>query len=355
MDIKDLLKNLVDRIERLKNQIQTEESTKNAFIMPFIQALGYDVFNPMEVVPEYIADIGIKKGEKIDYAIMKDGNPIMLIECKHWAENLDNHSSQLFRYFHTSKAKFSILTNGIHYRFFTDLDAPNKMDEKPFLEINLLDLKDTHLDELKKFHKSYFNIENIVSTASELKYMNEIKSLLIAELNHPSEAFVRHLAKQIYSGVVTAKIIEQFTPLTKKSFVQLVNDMITERLKSALSKESESEQKTQSLQKEQDIISKEDKIVTTKEEIEAYLIVKSILRTHTTPERIHIKDAQTYCSVNLDDNTRKPVCRLYLNGKKKYIGLFDNNKKESKAELANLDDIYNHSDKLIETLGFYNK
>lgn len=351
MDIKDQIKNLAERIERLKEQIHTEEATKNAFIMPFIQILGYDVFNPLEVVPEYVADIGIKKGEKVDYAILKDSQPIILIECKHWDENLDVHSSQLIRYFHTSKAKFGILCNGITYRFFTDLEAPNKMDEKPFLEINLLDLKDVQIEELKKFHKSYFNIDSIVSTASELKYTNEIKNLLLAELSNPSETFVKHLAKQVYSGMITAKVLEQFTSLTRKSFGQLINDLITERLKSALKKETEPSQKTEEKTAESE--SKESKIVTTAEEIESFFIVKSILRTKIASDRVVYRDAQSYFSIILDDNNRKPICRLYLEGKRKLLGTFDEQKKETRVEINTIDDIYLHSEALLKVIEIY--
>lgn len=142
MDFKDYIKQIGERVVKLKDQIQTEEATKNAFIMPFLQALGYDVFNPLEVVPEYTTDIGTKKGEKIDYAIFKDGIPTILVECKHWAQNLNLHDGQLLRYFHVSKAKFGLLTNGINYRFYSDLVEPNKMDEKPFLEFNINEIKD---------------------------------------------------------------------------------------------------------------------------------------------------------------------------------------------------------------------
>ena len=209
MDFKDEIKQFGDRVEKLKSQIHTEEATKNAFIMPFIMALGYDVFNPLEVVPEYVADIGIKKGEKVDYAILKDGQPTILVECKHWSENLDVHNSQLFRYFHTTKAKFGLLSNGIIFRFYTDLVEKNKMDEKPFLEFNVTDIKDNQIEELKKFHKSYFDIDNIVNTASELKYMSELKALINVEFQNPTDNFVRHFAKQIHSGVLTAKLMEQ--------------------------------------------------------------------------------------------------------------------------------------------------
>ena len=173
MDFKDAIKQLADRVGKLKDNIQTEEATKNAFIMPFINALGYDVFNPLEVLPEMTCDIGTKKGEKIDYAIMKDDQPILLIECKHWKQDLNLHDNQLLRYFNVSKAKFGLLTNGIIYRFYTDLKEPNIMDDKPFLEVDITDLRDNQIEELKKFHKSYFDVDNILNSASELKYMKE--------------------------------------------------------------------------------------------------------------------------------------------------------------------------------------
>ena len=140
MDFKDIIKQISERVERLKDSLPTEEATKNALIMPFINALGYDVFNPNEVLPEMTCDIGTKKGEKIDYAILENGEPIILIECKHWKQNLSLHDNQLLRYFNVSKAKFGVLTNGIIYKFYSDLEEPNKMDEKPFLEIDMYDL-----------------------------------------------------------------------------------------------------------------------------------------------------------------------------------------------------------------------
>ena len=161
MELKTKLEQLHQRVDNLKEQIQTEEATKNAFIMPFIQILGYDIFNPIEVIPEFVCDIGTKKGEKVDYMIMKDGEPILVIECKHWKENADAHNSQLHRYYHVSKARFGILTNGIIYNFYTDLEKPNIMDEKPFLTINLDDLKDSSIKVLEKFTKTFYNLESI--------------------------------------------------------------------------------------------------------------------------------------------------------------------------------------------------
>jgi hypothetical protein len=354
MDFKDYIKQISDRIINLKEQIQTEEATKNAFIMPFLQALGYDVFNPLEVVPEFVSDIGIKKGEKIDYAIFKDGAPTILVECKHWAQNLNLHDGQLLRYFHTSKAKFGLLTNGIIYRFYSDLVEPNKMDEKPFLEFNITEIKENQLEELKKFHKSVFNAESIVNTASELKYTNELKHILHQELTNPSVDFIKHFTKQVYPGVVTAKVLEQFTNLTRKSIQQHISDLITERLKTALNKEDEVAKEQE--EKNKEIVSKSDesKVVTTEEELEGFLIVKTILRQKINANRISFRDAQSYFAILLDDNNRKTICRLYLNGSKKYLALFDDQKKEIKNELQSLDDIFNFSDQLISAVDSFN-
>lgn len=350
MDLKDQLKLIADRTKHKEN-IQTEEATKNAFIMPFLQSLGYDVFNPLEVVPEFIADVGIKKGEKIDYAIFKDGNPTILVECKDWRQNLNLHDGQLLRYFHVSKAKFGLLTNGIVYRFYSDLVAPNKMDEKPFLEFNITEIRDNQIEELKKFHKANFDAESIVNTASEMKFMNELKHLIHQELTEPSSEFVKHFAKQVYPGMVTAKVLEQFTELTKKSVQHYISDLITERLKTALSKEDEKnkvESATDHLaEKNQEEISK---VQTTEEELEAYMIVKTILRQKIPVTRVTYRDAQSYFAIFLDDNNRKPVCRFYFNGGKKSIALLDQNKKETKHEIESLDDIFKYSAELLTSI-----
>ena len=347
MDFRDQIKNLGERIDKLKNQIATEEATKNAFIMPFIQTLGYDVFNPLEIVPEYITDIGTKKGEKIDYAIFKDEKPTILIECKHWAQNLNLHDGQLLRYFHVSKAKFGILTNGINYRFYSDLVEQNKMDEKPFLEFNINEIKENQIDELKKFHKSYFDADSIVNTASELKYMNELKHILQSEFIQPSPEFVKLFAKQVYPSVVTAKVLEQFTNLTKKAIQNYINDIITERLKTALSKENE---KIIAEEKNEEIENNTPRIVTTEEEIEGFMIVKTILRQSINANRITYRDNQSYFTILLDDNNRKTICRLYFNSTKKYLVTLDEQKKEIKNELNTIDDIFGYSNLLIETV-----
>jgi hypothetical protein len=357
MDFKDLIKQLGDRVNKLKDQVNTEEATKNAFIMPFIRELGYDVFNPAEVTPELVADIGMKQGEKIDYAIMQNGEPIILIECKHHAANLSvENASQLFRYFHTTKAKFSILTNGIEYRFYTDLVEPNKMDQKPFFQFNITDIRDNQIEELKKFHKAYYDFNNIVNTASDLKYTSELRALLSAEFSNPGPEFVKHFARQVYPGAITAKVLEQFTNLTRKSIQQNISDLITERLKTALSKEDEATKEQEAIEAEAiQLKDEENKIVTTEEEREAFLIIKTMLRQKFPAERISMRDAQSYCAILLDNNNRKTICRLYLNTTKKCLGTFDEQKKEIKFDLSTLDDLFNFAEVLAKTVENYDK
>jgi len=359
MDFIDQIKQLADRVLKLKDQIATEEATKNAFIMPFIQALGYDVFNPIEVVPEYVADIGIKKGEKVDYAIMKDGNPIILVECKHWNEELLKHNEQLFRYFTVSKAKFGILTNGINYLFFTDLVEPNKMDNDPFFQIDITNLKDTEVEELKKFHKSYFQIETITSAANDLKYSNSIKVMFNNDLKNPSEGLVRYFISHVYPGRVTEKITTYFSELVKKSLQQVISDLITERLKSAITQEAEST-KVVAAAKELPAESAtpagdENKIITTEEEMEGFQLIRAILRKKVSVSRIAYRDAQSYFNILLDDNNRKPICRLYFNGGKKQIGIFDEAKKEAKSEISSVEGIFDYADNLERTIDIYEK
>jgi hypothetical protein len=349
MDFKDSIKQLGERVAKLKDQIQTEEATKTAFIMPFIQLLGYDVFDPTEVVPEHTCDIGTKKGEKIDYAIMRENSPILLIECKHWRQELTIHDNQLLRYFGVSKAKFGLLTNGVIYRFYTDLENVNVMDGVPFLEIDITAPKDAQIEELKKFHKSYFNETAILDTAADLKYSNEMRSLLQKELVSPSEAFVRVFAKQIYNGQLTAKYVEYFSQIFKKTFGTLINDMINERLNAAL--KTEGENAAEQERKEAEVPPEPiRKIATTEEELEAFYIVKSILREVIDSSRISYKDTQSYFAVLLDGNIRKTICRLYFDTTTKWVMLIDEDKHEERNKIASLDDIYNLREAIIETV-----
>ena len=362
MDFKDKLIQLSERIEKQKEGIATEEATKNAFILPLISALGYDVFDPFEVVPEVDCDLTKKKGEKIDYAIKKDGETILLIECKHCAQNLNLHDTQLKKYFVASNARFGVLTNGVEYRFYTDLVKPNIMDDKPFLKIDMLDLSDNEIEQLKKFHKSYYDVDNILSTAQELKYTTELRSLITEEFNNPSSEFVKYFTKQVYDSPVSQKVLEQFTPLVKKAISAIINETISDRLGLAIKSGNEEEKQVdvpvvnekKPLPEGVVFMDEETGIVTTQEEIDSWLIVKAILRPVIDINRVAYRDALSYFAILLDDNNRKPICRMYFNAKSvKYIGIPDSDNKDTKYEIKSLDDIYNYSSQLrerVETL-----
>ena len=353
MDFKDQIKILSERVVKLKENIATEEATKTALIMPFIQSLGYDIFDPTEVIPECVCDIGTKKGEKIDYTICKDGEPIILIECKHWKQDLNLHSGQLLRYYHVSKAKFGILTNGIIYRFFADLVEPNKMDEKPFFEINIEDLRDNQIEKLKEFHKSYFDVESILNTASELKYTNEIRNLIIKEIAEPSDEFVKYFAKQVYPSMITKPLLEQFRDILKRAFQQYNSDYINDKLKFVISSENNSKLNDETEEEKTQEPLNDDRINTTEEELQGFYIVKSILHGKVDLNRIVQRDTISYFGILLDDNNRKPICRLHFNSGKKYVETFDSDKKGTKHLIESLEDIYNISEHIQSSLANY--
>ncbi len=355
MELIDSIRQIAKVYTERKDLIQTEEATKTALIMPFIGALGYNVFDPSEVVPEFTADVGIKKGEKVDYAIIRDGKPIMLIEAKWLGESLDvSKESQLMRYFNATPAKIGILTNGHEYRFYTDLDQDNIMDMMPFLQFSICDISEQIVRELKRFTKSAFKIEEIASTASELKYTGAMKSYLMEQLSEPSEDFVRHMALQVFNGRLTENAREKFKVITKKAFTQFISDRVSDRLATALS-----EEKAANTPEQKDSNAPEapaepkSKIVTTQDEIDGYNAVKAILRSKTDVKRITIKDTVNYCNVLLDGNIRRPLCRFYFNTSNKFIAFFDEARKEVKIAVGTVDDIYLHADKLEATLNMY--
>ena len=346
MDFNEQLNNYSNRTQQLKSQLITEESTKTSLIMPFFQMLGYDIFNPLEFCPEYTADVGIKKGEKVDYAILKDGNPVILIECKSCNETLDKHSSQLFRYFGTTSAKFCILTNGIVFQFFTDLEEVNKMDLTPFLEINFENLKDYQINELKKFRKTDFDSDRITSTASNLKYTSLIKDFLQQQIDDPNDDFVKYVTGNVYDGPKTQKILEQFSPLVKKSFASLINELVNKKISSALDKNEDSEPV------EDEIIPK-SKITTTEAEIESYYIIRGMLAGTCNVEDVTYRDTESYFGILFTNNNRKPICRLNLDRKNKQLFIPDENKKYERIYIDSLNDLYKYKSRLIEVVKRY--
>lgn len=362
MDFVDQVKQYAKRAESLKDGLQTEEATKTALIMPFFAMLGYDVFNPQEFTPEYTADVGIKKGEKVDYAIMKDGEPVILIECKAVTENLEKHDSQLFRYFGTSTAKFAILTNGICFRFYTDLDNPNKMDSAPFLSINVLNIRAPQVAELKRFCKSEFDIDSLFSSAAELKYMHEFKTTFAQQLENPTDDFVRLFLQGCYSGKKNQAALDRFRPILRQALKDYISETMNDKITAALASESTASApeakpaEAADAEPAPELEPNTPKIVTTEEELEAYFIVKQMLSDKVSFRDITYKDTVYYINILYKGNSRKWICRLKLSEAKKILIIPSKDGKEIGAAQYTLNDIYdilNYSAELHEVLERY--
>jgi len=344
---KEDLKQLGKRVIELKDSIGTEEATKTSLIMPFFAALGYDLFNPTEFVPEFTADVGIKKGEKVDYAIVLESKPTILVEAKSINEQLTKHDSQLFRYFGTTESKFGILTNGQEYKFFTDLDEPNKMDLSPFLTVDITKIKDNQIPELAKFHKDNFDVDKITSSAAELKYLNSLKEYLSSELDAPSEEFIKFLLNEIYDGMKTKQILEKFKPIIKKGLNQFISERVNDKLSAAL-KSSVSIDNPETHSESETTECKDTEVITTPEEIEAYTICKVVLKDSIPLDRLFYRDNRSYFNILLDDNIRRWILRVRFNSIGMKIEL--NDEKHTVYELESPIDIYNHADEIINVV-----
>ena len=353
MDLADRVREVSGRIAKRLDSVKTEEATKTALVLPFItHVLGFNVFDPDEVVPEFTADVGTKKGEKVDYAIVRNGSPIMLFECKHYGVELSKEpASQLYRYFSVTDARLGVLTDGVTYRFYSDIDEPNKMDQRPFLELNMLEAESIDADELKRFTKPAFDLDKILDTSKDLKYTREILRLLAAEWANPSEALVRHFASQVYDGVKTRAVIEQFERATRKAMHQFLTRKIGDRLKSALSSAAE-EEPPASEENAQAAEEAENDIVTTEDELRGYYAVTAMLAPDVAADRVILRDSKSRCSIVLD-HSKQTICRLYFNSPQKKLGLIGPEWKEEKVAIEDVNDIFTHTARIRETARRY--
>lgn len=351
MDFAEKLAQFVKRVESLQGSIQTEEATKTAIIMPFFALLGYDVFNPQEFVPEYVADVGIKRGEKVDYAILQDGDPVIIIEAKALNRNLEKHDSQLFRYFSTTSAKFAILTNGIRYRFFTDLEDQNKMDVLPFLDFNLLSIKEGQVEELKKFQKDNFNVAKIFDSASVLKYQSKFKQTLSEQFQNPSDEFVRLFLQDVYSGMKTQSVIERFRPILRRSMQEFISETMNDKIKTALfdppSPVADKPAETQQ-EETQDV-----PLQPTDIELNIYYHIKNLFKKYVNLEEITYKKTESYLAILYKGNVRKWICRIILTGAQLIIIMPDQDKKEVRCSVSNPYEIGNYCQYMVSVISRY--
>lgn len=348
MALEDNLRIVADRIKNHSSAFLTEEAVKTAIVLPILSALGYDIFNPNEVIPEFTADAVGKRGEKVDYAIRIDDKIRILVECKPITTSLEKlHLAQLYRYFSVTSAKFALLTNGRTFNFYSDLEEPNKLDAIPFLSFDLADIQQGAIIELKKFSKNEFDFDGIRIAASKLKYISHIKKGIGDAFENPPEVIVRLFCAGLYDGRFTQAIMEQFSPLTKAAFRDLIRDAVQSRLSSALAESA--------LPEELELQEAAEIVETTAEELEGFHIIKAIVREVVAASRICMRDQKSYCGVLMDNNNRRPLARLHFNSKtRKYISLFDSGKEE-RVRIETLDNIYDFSNRLRRTAENYEK
>lgn len=359
MEFKERIEEHVKLIKKYKEENFKEEQTKMYLIAPFLNLLGYNVFNPDDVIAEYVSDIGEKKGEKVDYALKINGEIEIMIETKPMSDNLENHDVQLQRYFNVTRAKIGILTNGIIYKFFTDLEQDNIMDNKPFLVVNFSDITEDKIPELKKFTKASYNQEQVLSSAEKLKYSNGIKLYLNRQLENPDDDFIKIIGKEIYDGRLTQNKIDEFKIIFKDTFKNFINDFIRKKFETALesSKDTVSEEIEEVT--EEEVINEKKDIVTTQEEMEAYYMIKSILGRYTEIENITYKDTRSYFNILYQNNTRKWLCRLFLGAEKMLISFPTDERREGgavieeKIQINSLKDLYDYEEKLLNILKKY--
>ncbi|RIX36254.1 restriction endonuclease [Corynebacterium falsenii] len=349
MSISQSIEALAAKVRELKPIIQTEEATKTALIIPFISSvLGYDVTDPREVIPEYTADVGVKKGEKVDFAIKSGDDFRFLIECKKIGEPLSlNHANQLVRYFNVTDTEFAILTNGEIYEFYAQLDAANRMDEKPFLTIDLGNIDPRLFPHLEMCTKTHFDSETIAANAEQLKYIAEIKKVLAELFREPTTEWVRWIASKVTSRRMTSQNVEVFTELVRTASAQFLKDEANRRLRSAQDfEESTPPAQAETPEPPSEAPEPVSDIVTTDDEIEAFNIIRAICCTEVPAREIVMRDAKSYCAILYQDNNRKPIARLYFDRRVPRIGIFDENKNENLHDLEEISDIYAHSDNL---------
>ncbi len=343
MEFAEKLKEFCNRVKNLRPKIKTEEATKTSLIMPFFSLLGYDVFNPLEFIPEYTADVGIKKGEKVDYAIVdKKQNPVILIEAKYCGENLNKHGGQLFRYFATTTAKFGILTNGIIYQFYTDLDEQNKMDKAPFLTIDLLSLKESDISYLQRFAKEKFNIPLVTAKANELRYNDQIKSFLLRQLSEPDDSFIVYVVGDIYNGRKTQRVIEDFRPLVKNAFAQIINDKASERLKTAITTEEPKEETVAEIGK--------SPTMPNLEHLEFFFMIKAFVHDYLQGRTLNYKADDKQLEIYIDDDAEQWLCRVDYQSNIFYVNLKSGDKDCIKRQFRSLDNIYSFRNLLCQSL-----
>jgi hypothetical protein len=335
------LRQLSEQVKKRQGHITGEEATKQALVLPFLHVLGFDIYDPTEIRPEYISDFAKKKSngqfEKIDYALYVKGELGIFVECKPIGAKPEDHDGQLSRYFNaTQSVRVGVLTNGLCYRFFTDLQAPNIMDSEPFLEFNILSVTERDADMLKAFTKEGFNSATVQRYAEEVISMEKITKLVDELLRNPSEEFIRFILDnlKLVSGRITERVVERFTPIVKKSIQSALLGMMTKSIQQEIAPPAPpvAEHLAPSTMNQRPLTAdgsagKENapsptresaQVVTTEEELEIYRIASRLCEESSLKVPIKYKDTVSYFGINIGVVTRW-FLRVYTNGPRKFV------------------------------------
>ncbi|MCY4061787.1 MAG: type I restriction endonuclease [Chloroflexi bacterium] len=222
MDLIENLRAVSEEIRARRRYATNEATTRSYLIDPFIRALGYDPNEPNDVEPEFTADF-VGSNRRVDYALKKEGKPIIFVEFKTATRSLSfQNTVQLQHYFSTKlDVRFGIVTNGLEYRFYSDIDNPNVMDDEPFLTVDLLNANDRLLKEFTAFSKLNFEFEDALLCARQLKYGSIIRQRIESEIEQPSRELVKYLARNLYNGSFSNDAYGEFAPIVERELQDL--------------------------------------------------------------------------------------------------------------------------------------
>ena len=352
MNFSDGIKAHAKRVADNKDYVTSEEGTKMALIVPFMRFLGYEPNDPRVVIPEYCADFGEKKGSKVDYAIKRGENIVMIVEAKKVGESLDGaKEAQLQQYFQSIvSVKIAILTDGVIYKFYTDLEAPNIMDKRPFMTFDFSVIDETLIPELQKLCNECFDLETALSAAQDLKYLGQIKTALTQNFENPEEDFVRYFMRKADMRA-TPKAIGQFIVYTKRAFDELIAEQVDNRLKTALSSTAKKEEEHREVAP---AAAKEPEI--TENEWQALYLVKSIVMGTVSADRVQLRSLSGVgrSMIIMDNSGLKPLVYLrFQNPEKLSVEVVGPNKEKALYAIDKIEDLLAHAETIRSAVRAY--
>lgn len=321
---KDKVLSHIQHVLKVGSHCTTEETTKQALILPLLDILGFSPYDPTKVRAEYGADFpGAKNGERVDYALFCHDVPVMFIEAKSYNENLTNHAPQLSRYFNaTPEVTVAAVTNGREWRFFTDLKDKNIMDDAPFLRINFENVDDSKINQLSQFCHDRFQPEALRTLAEESVYLSAFTKTISDSLKETDAEFVRYVASRSNVGrQLNQRFLDSITPIVKQAVEKAVSAMVVSGLSQQI-KDNEPEhiesQEPVHDEKAPIIDSENERIITTYTERQLFDFVSMILGEEA---ELQSKDTESYFSILYQGKSNRWVLRYFDNKQRPCINV----------------------------------